>query len=333
MRGASLLLLALAVVFVLTAGCTGEEERVEVKVIPAGSLLLPLESVEAGFEETHPGVDIQIEGHGSIQCVRQVTDLHRPVDLVVVADENLIPDMMYRPREDGGGNYTDSYTSFATNRMVIAYTGSSRYADEITTENWYEILSRPDVVVGISNPMLDAAGYRSLMVTTLAGDYYGDDTIFGDILGDHLRPNVSVSMEGNVTTITLPEVLKPESGKVRIRDGSIYLLSLLDAGGVDYALEYRSVAEGHGLQYILLPPEIDLSSAVHADNYRRVVVSLGFQRFSSIGSERIGAPIVYAATVPNGAPHPEIANEFMGYMIEEFSKGYEMWPDPVKGGN
>lgn len=330
MRVTPLILLFVAVFLVLAAGCVGDGEQVVLKVVPAGSLLLPLESVEAGFEAAHPDVDVQIEGHGSIQCVRQVTDLHREVDLVAVADESLIPDMMYRPMEEGQGNYTDSYTSFATNRMVVAYTDASRYADEITAENWYEILARPDTVVGISNPMLDAAGYRSLMVTTLAEDYYQDETIFSRILGDHLRPNVTVIREGTTTTIVLPEVLKQEGGKVRIRDGSIYLLSLLDAGGVDYAFEYLSVARAHGLRYVSLPPEIDLSSADHADNYRRVVVDLGFQRFASIGSQRVGSPIVYAATVPANAPHPELAREFMDYMIGEFGKGYEEWPDPLR---
>jgi molybdate/tungstate transport system substrate-binding protein len=55
------------------------------------------------------------------------------VDLIAVADASLIPDMMYRPMEGGEGNCTDWYIPFATNRMVIAYTGQSAYADEITS--------------------------------------------------------------------------------------------------------------------------------------------------------------------------------------------------------
>lgn len=331
MRGLPLMLLLLAAACVLTAGCTGGDDApTPLRVVPAGSLLLPMEEVEAGFEASHPGVDVQIEGHGSIQCVRQVTDLHRAIDVVVVADEALIPDMMYRPVEEGEGNYTDSYTPFATNQVVVAYTNHSLYADEITSENWYEVLARPDVVVGISNPMLDAAGYRSLMVTTLAEDYYENDTLYDTILGGHLRPAPEVSQDGAATVITLPEVLKAEGEKVRVRDGSIYLLSLLDAGGVDYAFEYLSVAEGHGLNYVTLPPEIDLSSAAYADDYKKAVVKLGFQRFGSIGSERVGNPVVYAATVPNTAPHPDLAREFMDYMVAEFSEGHgEGWPSPL----
>ncbi|WP_342678354.1 tungstate ABC transporter substrate-binding protein WtpA [Methanofollis sp. UBA420] len=324
-----IIFLALAC-FLLAAGCTGTgDEQTVLKVVPAGSLVGPFEDLETEFEASHPGVDVQVEAHGSIQCIRQVTDLHRDIDLVVVADEALIPDLMYRPVEGGEGNYTDAYTTFATNRVVIAFTNQSRYADEISSENWHDVLSRPDVVVGISNPMLDAAGYRALMVTILAERYYRDDGLFDAVLGDHLRPNVTVEEKDGVTSITLPEVLKQETGKVRIRDGSIFLLSLVETGGVDYAFEYLSVAKEHGLRYVTLPPEIDLGSAEHQEGYRDVVVNLGFQRFGSIGSDRVGTPIVYAATVPNSAPHPDLAREFMDSMVAEFGKGYEAWPAPL----
>ncbi|RXE57340.1 tungsten ABC transporter substrate-binding protein [Methanoculleus taiwanensis] len=325
----TVLLMLCAVLLVLTAGCMGEERVTELRVVPAGSLLGPLEEIEAAYEDLHPGVDVRVEGHGSIQAVRQVTDLHRAVDVVAVADASLIPDMMFRPMEDGSGNYTDTCTPFATNEMVIAYTEKSLYADEITRENWYTILARPDVRVGFSNPMLDACGYRALMVTALAEEHYGNRALFDAIIGDHLDPRPAVNRSGGTVAITLPEVLRPSDGKVQIRDGSIYLLSLLDAGGIDYAFEYRSVADAHGLSSINLPPEIDLSSAAYTDTYRNVTVQLGFQRFGSIGSLRTGAPIVYALTVPATAEHPEKAASFVAFMLEAFEKGRDGWPQPL----
>ncbi|MEG3056298.1 MAG: substrate-binding domain-containing protein [Methanoculleus sp.] len=125
--------------------------------------------------------------------------------------------------------------------------------------------------------------------------------------------------------ITLPELMRPADDKVAIRDGSIYLLSLLDAGGIDYAFEYRSVAEDHRLRWIDLPPQINLGSAEHADDYRKVHVTLGFQRFQSIGSERMGLPIVYAMTIPTNAPNPDEARMFIDFVLECFQDG---WPDP-----
>ncbi|NLK89931.1 MAG: tungstate ABC transporter substrate-binding protein WtpA [Clostridiaceae bacterium] len=312
-----------------SAGCTDTSpEQTILTVIPAGSLLYPLEDIEAAFETQHPKIDVRIEGHGSIQAIRQVTDLEREVDVVAVADASLIPDMMYRPMAEGGGNYTDWYVPFAGNELVVAYTNRSAGADEITQENWYQVLARPDVRVGFSNPMLDACGYRALMVTALAEEYYGESGLFEAIIGSSFDPPLTVTRADGIRKITLPERMRPADEKVAIRDGSIYLLSLLDAGGIDYAFEYRSVAEEHGLRWIDLPPQINLGSAEHADDYQKVHVTLGFRRFQSIGSERVGQPIVYAITIPANAPHPDEARMFVDFVLEAFQEGRPGWPAP-----
>jgi len=310
------------------AGCSDAPEKTVVNVVPAGSLLGPMETMEAEYEALHPDIDIRSEGHGSIQCIRQVTDLHRDFDVVIVADESLIPDMMYILREDGNGTYATSYTPLARNEMVIAYTNLSLYADEITRENWMEILRLPDVRTGISNPMLDAAGYRGLMVLFLAENYYGTDDLFDTLITHNLAQQPVVVRNGTTAEVILPETMKTSGPGLVVRDGSVYLLSLLEAGGVDYAFEYRSVAEEHGLRYISLPPEIDLSTPVYADQYDDVSVTLGYQRFSSIGSERTGRPIVYGITVPTTAIHPEEGEEFAEFVIHAMEAGYDNWPRP-----
>jgi molybdate/tungstate transport system substrate-binding protein len=325
-----LILAIIVVLAALTAGCTTTaKEKVPLKVYCAGSLVIPFGEAEKEFETLHPDVDVQLEPHGSIQVIRQVADLHRPGDVVAVADESLIPDLMYRKAGGDGHNYTDWYQPFGGNEMVIAFTNKSRYASEITEENWYVILSRPDVKVGLSNPMLDAAGYRALTVAKLAENEYHTSKLFGTLLGEHFDPPLSVTTVGPVTTIILPEIVKPSDSHVVVRDGSIFLLSLLEAGGIDYAFEYRSVAEGKNLRWIPLPPSINLGSPEYAKNYRNVTVILGFQRFSSIGTERVGVPIVYAATIPYSAAHPEIAKEFVDYIASEARKGRPGWPSPI----
>ncbi len=326
--GVSLFLVAL---MCSSSGCnsTEQKQKTVLKVVPAGSLLQPFEEVEKAFEAQHPDVDVQVEGHGSIQVIRQVTDLHRPIDVVAVADESLIPDLMFRKDPATGENFTDTYTPFATNAMVIAFTNKSKYADEITPENWFEVLSRPDVRVGISNPMLDAAGYRSMMVTLLADRYYRNATLFPALIGSHFTPPLVVQDTGGIATIRLPEVLRPSDEKLVIRDGSIFVLSHLEAGGIDYAFEYKSVAEGHDLRWVRLPPEIDLSSPDFADEYGKVRVSLGFQRFSAIGQNRTGQPIVYAITIPNSAPNRNLAQEFADVVVRMAKNGGKGWPAPL----
>jgi molybdate/tungstate transport system substrate-binding protein len=314
--------------FFSTAGCSagGQPPKTILKVVPAGSLVQPFDEVEKTFEAEHPDVDVQIEGHGSIQAIRQVTDLHRPVDVVAVADASLIPDLLFRTDPTTGANFTDTYTPFARNAMVIAFTNKSRYADEITPENWNMILSRPDVRIGISNPMLDAAGYRSIMVALLADQYYKNSTLFTVLIGSHFTPPLDVRTENGVSAVTLPEVLRPSDEKLVIRDGSIFVLSQLEAGGIDYSFEYRNVAEGHNLRWVNLPTALDLSSPEYAGAYGNVRVILGFQRFSAIGQNRTGQPIVYAITVPDTAPNPDLAQKFVDLVIQMEKKGGKGWP-------
>ena len=327
-----LIAIVLISILCVSSGCTSGEpvqNRTVLKVVPAGSLLQPFDEVENAFEAQHPDVDVQIEGHGSIQAIRQVTDLHRPIDVVAVADASLIPDLMFRADPTTGANFTDTYTPFARNAMVIAYTNKSSYADQITPDNWNEVLTRPDVRVGFSNPMLDAAGYRTIMVSLLADRFYKNNTLFPALIGSHFTPQLVAQDEDGLTTIRLPEVLRPSDEKLVIRDGSIFVLSQLEAGGIDYAFEYRSVAEGHNLRWINLPREIDLSSPDFAEQYSKVRVILGFQRFSAIGQERTGQPIVYAITVPNNVPDPVLAQEFADFVVQKAKTGGKGWPSPL----
>jgi molybdate/tungstate transport system substrate-binding protein len=47
--------------------------------------------------------------------------------------------------------------------MVLAYTERSAGAGEVNGANWWQVLLRPDVRVGRSDPALDPSGYRALM--------------------------------------------------------------------------------------------------------------------------------------------------------------------------
>jgi len=287
-----------------------DEDKTKLKVFYAGSLIVLFEEIEKEFESKHPDVDVQMEGHGSIQVIRHLTDIHDEVDVLAVADHALIPDMMYP-------EYADWYITFATNEMVIAHTDESKYADEITPENWYEILTRPGVKFGFSNPTLDSCGYRALMVSQLAESYYNNQTIFDNVIACNFNPTFETTTHNNTSIIIMPEILKPETKKVAIRGGSVQLLALLDSGGIDYAFQYKSVAQQHGLRFVDLPPEIDLSSTEHEDTYNRVIIQLGFQRFASVGTERVGKPIFYAITISKNALHPEQAVEFVKFVISK----------------
>ncbi|MFA5367344.1 MAG: tungstate ABC transporter substrate-binding protein WtpA [Dehalococcoidia bacterium] len=298
----------------LNAGCG--KDKTPLPVIVAGSFMVPIEELEAAFEQLHPDIDVQIEGHGSIQVIRQVTELDKEADVLIVADYSLIPMMMYNTTVDGSGeSYADWYISFATNSLGLAYTDTSIYSDEINRSNWYEILSRPEVTIGISDARVDSCGYRAFMACQLAEGYYNNSSIFESLFSEMFTWPVTVSFEDGVDVIRVPEILQPDSRRMALRGNSVYLLFLLDSGDIDYAFQYRSVAEQHGYKFLELPAQIDLSSEDYAESYENVTVKMDFQRFGSVQPEFAGEPIVYGVTIPNNAPYPDIAADFVSFLI------------------
>jgi len=307
-------IIALLLIPLLNTGCGSS--KTPLPVIVAGSFMVPIEDLETKFEELHPDIDVQVEGHGSIQVIRQVTELDKEADVLIVADYSLIPMMMYNTTIASSDEpYADWYLSFATNSLGLAYTNTSAYSGEINQSNWYEILTRPDVITGISDARIDSCGYRAFMTCQLAEDYYDDASIFEQLFGDSFTWPVTVSGEDGIQTIHVPEILEPKNDRLVLRGNSVWLLFLLDAGEIDYAFQYRSVAEQHGHSFLELPPEIDLSSDDYATSYGSVMVKMDFQRFGSVQPEFNGEPIIYGLTIPNNAPHPDIAAEFVSFLI------------------
>jgi molybdate/tungstate transport system substrate-binding protein len=286
------------------------QEPVTLKIFHAGSLTVPFEEIEARFEEDFPNVDVQLEPAGSVQCVQKVTELGEIADVVASADYSLIPNMMIP-------DYAEWYIVFAKNEMTVAFADTSNYADEITADNWYEILSREDVKWGFSNPNLDPCGYRTPMVIQLAELHYGSDTIFETLVEDNT--DITVSADGDTFIIdSNMEDLNPNTDKISIRDKSVELVSMVQSGGLDYAFEYSSVAKQHDLDYLDLPSQIDLSEIQYTDTYNQVKVE-------KTSGTSTGKPIVYGITIPSNAEHPDIAADFIMYLISE--QGQQIFVD------
>jgi molybdate/tungstate transport system substrate-binding protein len=300
---------------VLLAGC-GSDGR-KVKLIYAGSLIVPFDKVAAAFEKEHPGVDVVTEAHGSIQVLRHVTELGDRMDLAFTADEQLIPPLMYdRDDPETDVPWASWYCAFATNRVVLAVSPKSPLAGELTSSTWYRRLAGDDVRFGLADPRFDAAGYRALMVLQLAERQYDDPYLLEDMLMGRFTTPITVERRAGVDVIEVPEILETSSGSnVVLRGASIQLVALLESGDLDCAFEYESVARQHGLEYVDLPGRIDLGDERYRDLYRTVSVKLDAQRFASVRPEFTGDVIRYAFTIPANAPDPELARQFAAFLL------------------
>ncbi len=250
------------------------------QIFHAGSLTVPLAQINDEFNKLYPDVEILSEAAGSATTIRKVTELGKECGVVASADYALIPELMFP-------DYADWYIIFATNQMCLTYTDDSQFADEITSDNWYEILQREGVTYGRSDPDQDPCGYRTLMVWQLAEIHYGVPGLYDSLYG------------------TADDMMRPKS---------VDLIALLESGDLDYAFEYTSVAAQHNLNYVELPPEINLADAALKDFYAQAVVEIaGTEPGTTITVT--GAPVVYGVTIPKDFPRMDIAIAWIKFLL------------------
>lgn len=274
-----LLLLILALVFLVSCKDVNENEII---IFHAGSLSLPFKEIAIEYMELNPGIDIKLEGAGSVACARKITELGKPCDILASADYMVIEKFLMP-------EYTDWNIWFATNEMVIAYHEKSAKSDIIDSENWYEILSDKDVVYGRADPDADPCGYRTLLMFKLAADYYSRDGL----------ENVLITKDINM-----------------VRPKGVDLVALLETKSLDYIIEYKSVCEQHKLDYISLPVEINLSDPSFEELYNSVVVDITGDRPGDTMQIK-GGSMIYGVTIIDNAPNREEAIKFLDYFLGE----------------
>lgn len=312
----SLILFLAAFLASFLSGCRSKP-KTPVVVFAAGSLIFPFSELEKAYEAKHADIDLQMEYHGSIQVIRHSTELHEPIDVIATADANLIPLLMYQTKDpDSGLPYASWFIRFATNRMAIAYSSTSKYADEIAADNWYDIITRSDVKVGIADPRFDAVGYRTLMLASLAENYYSQRDIFDTFISKQFSYPITQNKADTPIVIHVPEILETkDNSNLILRGASIQLIALLESGDLDYSFEYESVIKQHQLSMISLPEELNLGNDKMQDFYEQVEVREDFKRFKSVDPVFIGDQIGYGITIPSNAPHYIEAADFIAFLL------------------
>jgi molybdate/tungstate transport system substrate-binding protein len=274
-----------ALVWLGTSGCAAGEAPADAAPGPlivynAGSLARPLRAALDSFA-VRTGAQVEQESAGSLETARKLTELHKIPDVIALADYKVFPQLLVPGQ-------TTWYAAFARNRMVLAHTERSRFAGEITAGNWTEILQRPGVETGRSDPNLDPNGYRTLLVFRLAELHQAQPG-----LADRLLRAVPTR---------------------NVRPKEVDLVALLQAGELDYIWSYESVAQAASLPYVRLPDEVDLGSPGDSALYARAEVRVaGATKADTLTFH--GEPIVYALSIPTAAPHRALAERFIAFML------------------
>lgn len=251
-------------------------------IFHAGSLSVPLHEMADSFQTRYPGVTIELESSGSVDAARKITDLNRKADIMASADYKVIDKLMI-PK------YTEWLIKFAANEMSLVYDEDSKYASQITQDNWHEIILRDDVFYGRSDPDSDPCGYRTVLTARLSEDHYQKTGFAAKLLNKNQN---------------------------FIRPKETDLLALLESNALDYIFLYRSVAEQHGLEYITLPDSINLGNPGMEEHYKKVHVEIAGKKPGEKMTMQ-GEPMVYGVTMLKEAPNPQAASEFLHFMLSK----------------
>jgi molybdate/tungstate transport system substrate-binding protein len=270
----------------------------QIRIFHAGSMSWALQRIARAFEMDNPNIEVVLEGSGARAAARKVME-GQPCDLMVSADYRIIEDLL-KPE------YAKFNLLFAKTKLILSFTKQSLYREEINENNWYEILLRPTVTYGHTDPELDPAGYRARLCWQLAEIYYNKPGLYEKLVNALLPINILT-----------------DSTMIRNR---------MQAGTLDYFFGYEATARQRGTCYLNLPSAIDFSTVDYADDYARVEMQLT-GKCQETQMKVVGYPIQYGITLIEQAPQREEAIRFLVYALthgQRFVKEAGFIPLPLK---
>lgn len=268
-------------------GHKSKQSKKQITIFHAGSVSSPLKKIIEEYKKTHQEVKFLTEAAGSVECARKITDLKKNCDIMISADtwvieKNLMPD------------YCQWYIPFAGNEMALVYNDKSRKSDQISEDNWQQIIGDSEVRIGRSDPNSDPCGYRTLLCLQLAEKFYKIPGFY-----QHIQ---NKSFEN-------------------IRPKETDLLALLECQAVDYIFLYKSVAIQHQLKYISLNDSINLRDSKLSSWYQQVSIEVNGKKKQEKQVKK-GDAMVYGVCVLKNAVEDPTVSDFLSFFL---TKGVEIF--------
>jgi len=243
----------------------------------AGTLAVPWNGVVNNvLRPEYPSLSYNYIFEGSHLAANEITQANKSFDVYGSADYRIIPEQLMP-------TYASWYIIFASNAMTVMYTNRSKFANEITPQNWYQIIIRPGVIVGVSDKDTDPSGAQAIIMLELAGlEYYNNVS--------YLYDQLYVTKAANHELVVVPTetTLNPQ----------------LETGTVDYVLTYSSEAITHKFPYLNLDSKVNLSNVTLSNWYAQANVTIN-------GQSTQGTPILYDLTIPTNSPDPAMGAAFI----------------------
>ena len=201
-----------------------------VNVLYAGSLVKLMEhGIGPAFDKADGGGFRGYAG-GSNKLANEIKGKLVPGDVFISANPKVNADLMGA----ANGGWVDWYVTFAQSPLVIGYDPSSRFAADLRSKPWYEVLQEPGILIGRTDPKLDPKGKLTLELLKKAAAVYKIPDLSKMVLGAPDNP---------------AQVLPEES-----------LVGRLQSGQLDVGFFYSTETTDLKIPAITLPPETALSA-------------------------------------------------------------------------
>jgi molybdate/tungstate transport system substrate-binding protein len=230
MRRRTVLAAGAVLSFTSLVGRARAAEGATVSVLYAGSLVNLMEhGIGPAFDKTGGG---RFQGYagGSDLLARQVKGKLRQGDVFISANPRVNDSLSGATN----GNWVDWYVTFAQSPLVIGYNPSSRFAADLKSKPWYEVLQAPGIRIGRTDPKLDPKGRLTVAVLDKAADATKQPGLAQKVLGAPENP---------------AQVFPEET-----------LVGRLQSGQLDVGFFYSTETSDLKIPALTLPPSMTLSA-------------------------------------------------------------------------
>ena len=169
-----------------------------VKVLYAGSLVNLMEhSLGPKFEQAN-GDTFQGFSAGSSALAMQIKGKVRQGDVFISAS----PSVNQTLQGPANGNWVSWYANFASAPLVIGYDPNSKFAADLKSKPWYQVITEPGFKMGSTDPKLDPKGKLGQQALTDGAKVYND-------------PGLPAAAQKNITVLPETELVgRLESGQL-----------------------------------------------------------------------------------------------------------------------
>lgn len=278
---------------------SGSGSSTTLGIIAAGSLgpssLLPF--LASAYANATPGISAPLsaqlyEGSAAAATAIVSAAARSLYDLFVSADFRVIPQDLIQIAPA----YATGEAVFASDPIVLAYDPAA--LPGITTANWATEIVGSGILLGVPNASADPLGANDILTIEL------EDALAG--AGGSLYSHFFTGSPGALASITSNARYVPENNAAAV----------LAAREIQAYLIYESYAKAEGLAYVPLSPSVNLGGVTPSDvaNYGNASTTV---LSGSSTKVVLGAPALFALTVPTNAPSLAVGNAFAAWLLSD----------------